>query len=380
MAWVISQLNGYSRGVTYAEYSTARRFPALDGMRAVAAVLVVFFHFGGPDALQGWVGVQMFFVLSGFLITTLMLREERDTGSVSLRDFYLRRAFRILPVYYVVLAVTVLGNMLTGIFESSGLRNAVLYDLFFLNEFVSGHNPYQHTWTLGIEQKFYLVWPLLLIVAGTIRWRVGVAGFAIAAAAAAMTVTVSHPNAGWPMHYVAILMGCVLALALHSPRGFAVLRPLTSAAAGVPIAIGFILLHVNLPSICAFLHARTGLPGTSVVIPVYGLGMALLLVALLGNSPITRLLSCAPMRFLGERSYSLYLVQIAAGTLIWELSPSLSGMWRALAVTTLGVLLADLLYRTVEKPMITLGRRVIRSHRPEPTAERPVDPLVRAAG
>ena len=88
------------KSLTHADYLALRRFPALDGLRAIAAVLVVFFHYGGPDWLQGWAGVQMFFVLSGFLITTLMLREERGTGRVSLSEFYLRRAFRILPVYW----------------------------------------------------------------------------------------------------------------------------------------------------------------------------------------------------------------------------------------------------------------------------------------
>ena len=85
------------KSLTHADYLALRRFPALDGLRAIAAVLVVFFHYGGPDWLQGWAGVQMFFVLSGFLITTLMLREERGTGRISLKEFYLRRSFRILP-------------------------------------------------------------------------------------------------------------------------------------------------------------------------------------------------------------------------------------------------------------------------------------------
>src|SRR6187551_1792962 len=89
---------------THADYLAQRRFPGLDGLRAIAASMVVLFHFGGPDIVQGWIGVHLFFVLSGFLITTLLLREHDRAGRVALVDFYLRRAFRILPVYFLVLA------------------------------------------------------------------------------------------------------------------------------------------------------------------------------------------------------------------------------------------------------------------------------------
>src|ERR1041384_6734577 len=142
--------------LTHADYLALRRFPALDGLRAIAAVLVVFFHYGGPDRLQGWAGVQMFFVLSGFLITTLMLREERRNGRISLKEFYLRRGFRILPVYLVVLLVTAVASALYGTFTSNGIGPALKYFLTFSNEFADS-SPYGQSWSLGIEQKFYLV-------------------------------------------------------------------------------------------------------------------------------------------------------------------------------------------------------------------------------
>src|SRR3954463_4667976 len=87
--------------ITHETYLATRRFDALDGVRAIAAVLVVVFHYGGPSWVRanGWIGVHLFFVLSGFLITTLALREEARNGRVSLAEFYIRRAFR----YYVIL-------------------------------------------------------------------------------------------------------------------------------------------------------------------------------------------------------------------------------------------------------------------------------------
>lgn len=350
--------------MTHADYLAMRRFPALDGLRAVAAVLVVFFHYGGPDWLQGWAGVQMFFVLSGFLITTLMLREEQRTGRISLKEFYLRRAFRILPVYYVVLLVTVVGSALFGTFTSNGIGPALKYFLTFTNEFAA-HSPYDQSWTLGIEQKFYLVWPLVAVALGTVvlRRRAGAALLCMLLGLVLVNFTVSHRNPGWPLHYFSILTGVLLAIALHSPRGFAVLRPLTKPVAQVLVAIGFAGVHVSLKPLAAFLNGFNGIQGHVLVIPVYAPATALLLAALVAPGPATSFLSTKPMQFVGERSYSLYLVQTIAATVIWFCWPSLSGLGQAVVVTALGLALASVLHATVEIPMIDLGRRVVTRQR-----------------
>src|SRR5689334_3129720 len=81
--------------LSHSEYLALKRFPALDGLRAIAALMVVVFHNQGPDWVQGWIGVQIFFVISGYLITTLMLREEDRSGQISFKRFYARRIFRI---------------------------------------------------------------------------------------------------------------------------------------------------------------------------------------------------------------------------------------------------------------------------------------------
>ena len=114
--------------MTHEQFLALKRFPALDGVRAIAALMVVFFHYGGPGFLQGWLGVQIFFVLSGFLITTLLLREQARDGRIDLREFYRRRAFRILPVYFVVLLVTAAGLLVAGQFGQNPLgRDFPLY-------------------------------------------------------------------------------------------------------------------------------------------------------------------------------------------------------------------------------------------------------------
>ncbi len=348
------------KSLTHAEYLALRRFPALDGLRAIAAVLVVFFHYGGPDWLQGWAGVQMFFVLSGFLITTLMLREERRTGRISLKEFYLRRAFRIMPVYLVVLLVAAVSSAFYGTFTSNGIGPSLKYFLTFTNEF-AGISPYGQSWSLGIEQKFYLVWPLLAIALGTVvlRRRAGAALLGMLLALVVVNFTVSHSNPGWPLHYFSILTGALLAVALHSPLGFAVLRPLTHPAAQLVVPIGFASVHLGVKPIAAFLDGLNGIPGHVLVIPLYAVATAVLLTALVAPGPATAFLSTKPMQFVGERSYSLYLVQTVAATIIWFFWPALSGIEQAVAVTALGLALASVLYRTVEIPMIDLGRRVI---------------------
>ncbi|MEU7477564.1 acyltransferase [Lentzea sp. NPDC042327] len=350
--------------LTHADYLALRRFPALDGLRAIAAVLVVFFHYGGPDWLQGWAGVQMFFVLSGFLITTLMLREERRTGRISLKEFYLRRAFRIMPVYLVVLAVAAVSSALYGTFTSNGIGPSLKYFLTFTNEFAD-NSPYGQSWSLGIEQKFYLVWPLVAIALGTVvlRRRAGAALLGMLLALVAVNFTVGHGNPGWPLHYFSILTGVLLAVALHSPLGFAVLRPLTNRAAQLVVPIGFAGVHLAVKPMAAFLDGLAGIPGHVLVIPVYAVATAVLLAALVSPGPVTTLLSTRPMQFVGERSYSLYLVQTVAATVIWFFWPELSGTGQAVAVTALGLALASVLYRAVEIPMINLGRRVIARRR-----------------
>jgi peptidoglycan/LPS O-acetylase OafA/YrhL len=113
----------------------------------------------------------------------------------------------------------------------------------------------------------------------------------------------------------------------------------------------------------AFLDGLAGIPGHVLVIPVYAVATAVLLAALVSPGPVTTLLSTRPMQFVGERSYSLYLVQTVAATVIWFFWPELSGTGQAVVVTALGLALASVLYRAVEIPMIDLGRRVIARQR-----------------
>ncbi|GAA2791386.1 acyltransferase [Crossiella cryophila] len=356
------------KSLTHAGYMAMRRFDGLDGLRAIAAVMVVVFHYGGPDRLQGWIGVQVFFVLSGYLITTLMLREEARTGRVALKAFYLRRVFRILPVYFVVLAFLAAATAILGIYQSSHLGEAMPLYLSFFNEF-AGSNPFGQSWSLGIEQKFYLVWPLVAFAFGVLplRRRLGITGLLIVGALVATPFTFGPHASGWPVHYVSILLGCVLAMLMHNPRTYRLIQPLTHPAVGVGMAVAVIVLHSFLKPIGDALNQVAGVPGFIWLMAFYPIAVTLLLPAVIAPGPVAKVLSVRPMAYVGERSYSLYLVQSIAAAPLHFLFPSLGGWPLALSVVALALVLASVLYRTVEVPMINVGRKVLKPRQPVKT-------------
>ncbi|WP_309115009.1 acyltransferase [Saccharothrix sp.] len=363
-----------------------RRFPALDGLRAVAAVIVVVSHFAGPKWLwvSGWVGVYIFFVLSGFLITTLLLREQSTTGRISLKAFYLRRVFRILPPYLVILGFIVVFCWLRGEFHSREFPTALPYYLTFFNEFLPEANPtgpnnfFSGSWTLGIEEKFYLFWPALMVVVGVaaVKRRIAVAVVALVAMVALIPFT-----GGWIMdfslttlyestvHYAILLIGALLAILMHNERSFALVRPFTHPWAAVPVVGVFLALHVNMTDLWASTRNNT------LLLVGYAVLVAFLLVVLVSRGPVRWVLSTAPMRFVGDRSYSLYLVQGIAHFIVVLTIPrfAVNGTLTAIVVVAVSLLMADVVYRWFEQPAIAMGRRIIAQRR-----KRTEEPVVEA--
>jgi peptidoglycan/LPS O-acetylase OafA/YrhL len=346
------------RALSYDEYLSLRRFPAFDGLRAIAALMVIFFHFDGKWAwVAGWLGVHVFFVLSGFLITTLMLREEATYGRVSIRDFYLRRAFRIIPAYYVVIAISWL--VWVHMHHSPTFDGSLLYQLTFTSDLRTGA-PFPHTWTVGVEQKFYLVWPLLAFSTVLLR-RYRMVVTAVLAAGALIFLPSPHGYA--VVHYFVLLMGCLLAMVMHDRRGFRVLSVLTSPLVALVVAVAFIAFHLALTT---RIHGLT----EQRVISLYAIALALLLPAVLRGGLPARFLANPVLKFIGDRSYSLYLVQILAAITAQALFPKdPRGHVHMLITVAIGLVVADVMYRWVEQPMIRLGRRL--------TARREAPPVPR---
>jgi peptidoglycan/LPS O-acetylase OafA/YrhL len=382
--------------MSHEDYLGQRRFPGLDGLRALAATMVIFFHFGGPNWtwLSGWVGVYIFFVLSGFLITTLLLREQDRTGRISLSNFYIRRVFRILPPYLVILGGIVAFVLLRGEFHDRDFPNALRFYLTFLNEFLPSFtngtdNFFSGSWTLGIEEKFYLVWPFLLVAIG-----IGAAKRKFLLVGAAMVILlalVPVTTGGWllnganvpiyrsTVHYFILAAGCLLAILMHYGRGYALLKPLTHPLAAIPIVGGFLVFHTNLDSLWHATRMNLWL------LVAYAVATMLLLVVLVSPGPLRWLLGTAPMRFVGERSYSLYLLQ---GPVHFVVILAVPGLGRnhtttAVVVFLVALAIADLIHRWVEKPLIDVGKRIIarkEARRAEREAARlPAGPRVEPA-
>jgi peptidoglycan/LPS O-acetylase OafA/YrhL len=338
--------------------------PDIQGLRALAVILVVLDHAAIGPFHGGFIGVDVFFVISGFLITGLLLSEADRRGRVSLLDFYARRAKRILPAATVVLAATVVAGyfLLSGIQAVRLFKDTVWATLFAANiKFARDETDYfaqddaippiQHYWSLAVEEQFYLVWPVvvLLLVAlfrsrGRARRAVvlSIAVISLASFAWAMYAVGDNPRGAYfstPARAWELGLGAGTAAAVLRLRR---LPPALLAAAswsGVAM-IGIAALSFT---------GDTRVPGAPALLPV--LGTALLLgggTAAAGWGP-QRFLAVSPMRWIGDRSYSYYLWHWPALILVGELWETPEG-WTGLLVAVVALGLADLSYRYVENP------------------------------
>jgi len=349
----------------HASYKALRYFPALDGVRAVAVLLTVAVHGGRHSAhllehLDGSSGVPIFFVLSGFLITTLLSRELEQAGRIHFGAFYVRRALRLLPVYFVVLAGYLALVLASQSAEAVARRASMLARLplflLYLNEYGPLVGPpstvFGHTWSLGIEEKFYLTWPALAFGLWRDRRRQRLAG-ALGLALAFWAAFALPGDPVFGLSYGALLVGCALALVLHESRGFAALRFLagTGAQLGVLVLVGSFLFAPG-----CFALRRT--PWLALVI---ALGLAALMVR---RSAAHRVLGSAPATYLGRRSYAIYLVHVLVIHGVdrvplerLELGAAATEVLAYAAVVLISTLVAEGLFRLIEQPCNRLGAR-----------------------
>jgi len=341
--------------------SRLRYQPALDGVRAVAVVLVLLFHLGMPWMRAGYLGVSLFFTLSGFLISSLLLSEHAERGAVSFRNFYARRARRLLPASLFVLAAVVVARLLGAFPDVPGLRADLLGALLQVYNWVqiagsssygdlfSGAaafvSPLEHFWSLAIEEQFYLLWPMVLVAfcrrPGGARRPVLVLTLVSFAIAPLVGLWFGPDVAYWSTvsRLAELLAGASLAVVLHG--GITVTPALRHAA--IPSLIVVITYSVLLPS-------GSG-PAFSGWLWPFALFSALLLLSLQVDGPLRRLLSMRAPVAVGKVSYGLYLVHWPVFTLMrqhgWSLREPL-GALLALAVTAVITIVAYLL---LERPV-----------------------------
>ena len=352
-----------------AGYQSSRTFgyrPALDGLRGVAIALVVSWHaFGGPA--RGFLGVHLFFVLSGFLITTLLLQEWRDRGDVSLRSFYRRRALRLLPALAALLVVYTGLHVVRSLATSNGhdlstALEGVLYAAFYLANVVQAAGvvlpvPLNHLWSLAAEEQFYVLWPFVLVLA--LRYRVRPGWLETGLVAAVLLVALERVRLALQdapterLYYApdttfdAILIGCLLGLWYVLGRAPA---PLRSAALVRRLVLPALAL-LALPVFWA--GPAWGPVHWSWVLP-FALATALVIwaVATDGSRLLERALAFAPLVALGKISYSLYLWH---PLVIWS-GLRLLGIPVAIGVA-LAVPVATASYLFVERPFLRRKRR-----------------------
>jgi peptidoglycan/LPS O-acetylase OafA/YrhL len=297
--------------------------PDIQGMRAVAVVMVVVYHLW-PDLLPGgFAGVDVFFVISGYLITGHLARRFVRDGRIGVLDFWGRRARRLLPAAAVVLTATWL--VARAVLPESQLPNTVeqirASAFYFQNWVLARDNadylhsgdaatPVQHFWSLSVEEQFYLLWPFLFVAGAIIAWamgrRAGRAGI-VALAGAAMAASLwwsAHLTALDPASAYFVTTTRIWELALGGLLSLLPGRLIRALAAqGWPAWIGLAMILVS-PLV---LDGAAEFPGTVALLPVGGSALLIACGSAAARRGPARLLSLRPMVFLGDLSYSLYL-------------------------------------------------------------------------
>lgn len=343
----------------------ALRIASLDGARAVSIGLVILSHLRllrhlpllwrldeqnffayGPYIDLGNLGVRVFFVISGFLITHLLLEEERRTGSISLRRFYLRRVLRIIPAYWAYLAVI-------AILIPSGIASAHWSELasafVYITDYRIPHGALTHTWSLSVEEQFYLLWPAVLVLLGGAR---GYRACLVVLIAAPLLRTLSDlgivatsSKFSFDASCDALAVGCILALFRERLWRFTAYRRLVSSPAVFLAALASLPLMSELVP-----FSVRDLIG----IPLLNIGVAMALDRCMRN-PVSlsgKFLNLPLLVWLGTLSYSLYLWQQfwAFGSFRLPLPLRLSGM----------LLCACGSYYLIERPLLGLRARLRR--------------------
>ena len=355
----------------------ARRFhhvPGLDGIRAVAVLLVVALHYGAyafPSRRQGlfpggYAGVDIFFVLSGFLITTLLVSEKSVSGSVGFGKFYARRALRLLPALYAVLVAFLLYTAWSGHSMAEAVKEVVAV-VFYVSNFAQVYelprmirSGIGMTWSLAIEEQFYLIWPALLVfgILRFVRTRPAVLGTITAGIVASALIRVylwnwtAHP---YPAAYMrpdaradGLLIGALCAFLWR--WDMVPTRWLSHAAIVSAAFLAFVALFVRAED---FMFNG----GFTLVSAAAGV---VIVAIVLNVSPLVAAMEWAPMRLIGKVSYGVYLwnglaLHIAYQALASHTRSRYAIGLGGLVVTTVAVSASWVL---VEQPFLRLKRKV----------------------
>lgn len=349
--------------------------PALDGLRGLAILFVIGVHAQVPGMRGGVIGVDIFFVLSGFLITTLLVKEYNVAHRISLKNFYMRRILRLIPALVLMLSTfTVLSLFRIGSDDTKHTFAYALIALFYMSNWYTAlsHEPglFLHTWSLSIEEQFYILWPIAFIMLMRLRtpkiaWITLVMGcisWMLSAYMASSGSSVARVYNGLDTRAVAILFGCTLALVLsNQPLLYQALSKIVcrySRCLVVVIIIffGWILLYVDDES-----------PKYFWLLGMIALSACALIVDVLmsKSSPIRPLLESRALVGLGRMSYGVYLWHFP---IFWVLQRYGASWYVTLVIgSILTFIIAWLSFRFVEQPILKLKIHFPSASLPAPT-------------
>lgn len=342
----------------YQTYQSNRHFGSLDGLRFISITAVIWHHstwfrdLGTEITLltRGFMGVDFFFVLSGYLITTLLLREEQRHGFFDLRHFYWRRLLRIVPVYYFVVGLNTVYTVV--IQDQPQMLSLLPYYLLFLSNFLTEHIPnLSITWSLAVEEQYYLVWPLLLLLLPR-RWivpvllaliTVNVLGHMGLLNWMAPTATHLGPLKFHLPPYAPILMGSVAAIALHNGRIFALLEPVLARRGAILVSFALLIAALQL------------LPGAVIGWRAFIIHLAMSLVVVTSvmreDHALRWALTNRAVVRIGQISYGMYLYHLlvlVAGSKVLVALGLYSGPALFFFYYALTVIVSEISFRTLE--------------------------------
>ena len=333
--------------------------PALDGMRAVAILAVVLAHFGLDLVVPGGFGVTLFFFISGFLITRLLIAEYKKNDRIAVGAFYVRRFLRLGPALLTTTGLVTVAYLLLG--ESIGKWEVIAALLYFMNYYYVwiGHItlPLGVLWSLAVEEHYYAVYPLLFAFAwkNSLRFTLWLLSISIAVLFWRIIIAVEWHDTIWQNYYRtdtridSILYGAILACLLENGRFDGLLRNLGGAIA-VTIAMLVVILTFIYRNETFRETARYSLQGMALV-PIF--------YAILFDrrfAPARAILELPPMIWIGRLSYSLYLWHEVVLSIVPKLLPTQAPWSRYLISLPLCFIVASLSYYGVERPFLLLRR------------------------
>ena len=339
--------------LSFADYQASTFRPGFDGLRGVGFLLVVTAHIPAVPLfsyLQGWTAVWVFFAISGYLVTMLLIREERKTGTIAYGLFLVRRFFRIVPGYAAAILIYWIALFsLPPLADEYQLFMARLpYYLTLMPEYAHTDvfTIFVHSWIIGIETKFYVFFPaIVFLLIKNDAWRFGVT---------AVTTVLLTAQGSFTAHaYGAILAGVMLAQLLEWPRAYAVIALLTRVPAAVPMGLVVALF--------VMLRYVEVLPAVAVV------ATYLVAYVMLQEGGMRRLLTYGPLVYLGQRSYGAYLLHVLAihiGYMAFGSTTTIGGLLTACVALAITIPAAELLYRAVERPSTDMARRLAERLKP----------------